>query len=84
MMRIGDFRCDEIPTSPRRRSTNTISRLNPTRKGSNPSHFRAHSGQFLSSALAQVSPIALEFSRRNFSLLLLKCMLFQTGNPFRR
>ena len=46
--------------------------------------WRRHSGQFLSSDLAQVSGIVLEFLRRNFSLFLLKCLLFQTGNPFRR
>ena len=30
------------------------------------------------------SGIVLEFSRRNSSLFLFKCLLFQTGNPFRR
>ena len=42
-----------------------------------------HSGQFLLSDLARVSGIVLEFLRRNFSLFLLKCLLLQTGNPFR-
>jgi hypothetical protein len=34
--------------------------------------------------LAQVSGMVLEFLRRNSSLFLLECLLFQAGNPFRR
>ena len=40
--------------------------------------------QMLSGHISTLSGIILELSRRNSSLFVLKCLLFQTGNPFRR
>jgi hypothetical protein len=39
--------------------------------------------QTLSGHISTLSGIILELSRRNSSLFVLKCLLFQTGNPFR-
>ena len=40
--------------------------------------------QMLNGQISTLSGTILEFSRRNSSLFVLKCLLFQTGNPFRR